>query len=517
VRQASGYAFDINSSMINIAGDYFKLGLKDSAMMFMEKGLHRAMKYNQLMPQINGYRHLYQYYEAAGDYKNARIYFALYSGMESEREAEKKQNNLKISKRQDELQQRIHDGIRLEKENKIKTLILNNQQYPFFIAAILASIGGIVLVILTIIFFLNRKTSRKMQGVYEQLQVEYQERNMKTLRIKEAEQKFRFLSENSIDFIVHFNNKLQIIYASPSCERLYGYTPDEMIKKMPNDLTHWDYHSYSDRIFQEMVTTKTEKQFMYLALRKDGSSFWVESVANPVFEPVTGDFMGVVAVIRDIHERTLRENKIMEGTKQKENLLKEIHHRVKNNFAILVSLINMQIAQHKDPVLKASLTNLQLRIRSMSLVHEMLYRSEDFEKISVPEYIRSLSSVVAATMNNRKIKLAVEVSDGIMNIDTAIPVGLILTEVITNSYLHAFNGMEEGLIQVRFLKLEEFSRYQLVLQDNGIGLPENFKPESVQTMGLQIVQLLCRQIDSTLAIESENGTTFTIDFSLPGS
>jgi PAS domain S-box-containing protein len=437
--------------------------------------------------------------------------------MESEREAEKKQTNLKISKRQDELQQRIHDGIRLEKENKIKTLILNNQQYPFFIAAILASIGGIVLVILTIIFFLNRKTSRKMQGVYEQLQVEYQERNMKTLRIKEAEQKFRFLSENSIDFIVHFNNKLQIIYASPSCERLYGYTPDEMIKKMPNDLTHWDYHSYSDRIFQEMVTTKTEKQFMYLALRKDGSSFWVESVANPVFEPVTGDFMGVVAVIRDIHERTLRENKIMEGTKQKENLLKEIHHRVKNNFAILVSLINMQIAQHKDPVLKASLTNLQLRIRSMSLVHEMLYRSEDFEKISVPEYIRSLSSVVAATMNNRKIKLAVEVSDGIMNIDTAIPVGLILTEVITNSYLHAFNGMEKGLIQVRFLKLEEFSRYQLVLQDNGIGLPENFKPESVQTMGLQIVQLLCRQIDSTLAIESENGTTFTIDFSLPGS
>jgi len=107
--------------------------------------------------------------------------------------------------------------------------------------------------------------------------------------------------------------------------------------------------------------------------KKDGTVFWVESMLIPLFDPISGAFKGMVGVTRDIQERKNKEIEIMEGTKQKENLLKEIHHRVKNNFAILVSLINMQMAQTKNQELLHSLINLQLRIRTMALVHEMLY------------------------------------------------------------------------------------------------------------------------------------------------
>ena len=209
------------------------------------------------------------------------------------------------------------------------------------------------------------------------------------------------------------------------------------------------------------------------------------------------------------------EFEIMEGTKQKENLLKEIHHRVKNNFAILVSLINMQMAQTKNPELLHSLTNLQLRIRTMALVHEMLYRSGDFEKISFPGYLRSLASVIAGTYNRRDVVLSVEADEVVMDIEASIPLGLIVNEILSNAYKHAFPDNRAGKILLRFSMEPESGINTLTVQDDGIGMPSLSHLDQYTTMGLKVVQILCQQIEGKLMVDNNPGASFTITFQTP--
>jgi two-component sensor histidine kinase len=238
----------------------------------------------------------------------------------------------------------------------------------------------------------------------------------------------------------------------------------------------------------------------------------VESILNPLFDPISGVFKGMVGVTRDIQERKIKEIEIMEGTKQKENLLKEIHHRVKNNFAILVSLINMQMGQTKNEELLQSLTNLQLRIRSMALVHEMLYRSNDFEKISFPGYLRSLASVIAGTYNRRNVDLAIEADEVVMDIETSIPLGLTINEILSNAYKHAFPLERAGKISIRFSIDQHSGMNTLVLKDDGVGMPQGVPIEQYKSMGLQVVQILCAQIEATLVVVNDPGASFTITF-----
>jgi len=203
---------------------------------------------------------------------------------------------------------------------------------------------------------------------------------------------------------------------------------------------------------------------------------------------------------------------IVEGTKQKENLLREIHHRVKNNFAILVSLINMQKSQSQSEEVKQSLTNLQLRIKTMALVHEMLYRSVDFEKISFPDYVRSVASVVSSTYGRMNVHLDFKMEPIIINIETAIPLGLILNELLSNAYRHAFTSNDSGIVTITFKKNKTANSYALTVADTGTGLPDGFSMEGSKTMGLQIVDILVKQIEAHLQIEQGNGTSFTINF-----
>jgi two-component sensor histidine kinase len=283
------------------------------------------------------------------------------------------------------------------------------------------------------------------------------------------------------------------------------------------DLAVPKYHDEIDQGLKKMLDERTPKQFIYEAIKKDRSQTWVESMVNPLFDVVTGEYKGMIAVTRDIQERKTKELEIMQGTKQKEVLLKEIHHRVKNNFAILVSLINMQMNQVKDRELQKSLTNLQLRIRSMALVHEMLYRSDDFEKISFPDYLRSMASVISGTFGRRDIDLTIEAEDAVIDIDASIPLGLIVNELLSNAFIHAFPEGRSGKIFMGFNLTDEPSQYQLIIKDDGVGLPETFSMDHVDTMGLQIVQLLTRQIEGTLVFENSIGSSFSITFEIPGS
>jgi len=319
----------------------------------------------------------------------------------------------------------------------------------------------------------------------------------------------------SPDFITRFDRNLKRLYASPSSVKIYGYTPEEIMSKSTYDLTDPDFHAYAQVKFDEMLRDRTPKQFVYVARKKGGMEFWVESIMNPVYNKETGELQEFIGVTRDIQERKKKELEIMEGTAQKENLLKEIHHRVKNNFAILVSLINMQKDQTQTPELLQALTDLQLRIRTMALVHEMLYRSSDFENISFSHYLRSLASVITGTFNRRDIRLNFDVDEITLDIEAAIPLGLIVNELLTNAYRHAFPGDRSGTIRISFKKGKVLNDFTLTITDDGVGVPPGFSPEKCKTMGIQIVQILVTQLEGVLSLISPPGSTFSIIFSKP--
>ena len=516
IRQMFQDKCSIISSLINVAGDYFNLDMPDSANYFLNPGMEGARKYNYLNFLINGYSHQYLYYQRRHDFRQALHYHALYGAVLEQQKIDQNKTDIEILKKNQELQKRMETGRQLMQQADIQALILTNQRYPFYFVLVLVSMAGITLIVVLVIYLINRNARQKKQVVNEKLTAEIKERELKDHKTHQTEGKFRFLSENSIDFITVLNDEMQRIYASPACQKLFGYTPLEMLQIAPAELAYPAYLT-GKSVLHEIHQNREIKLLEHMASKKDGTTFWVESMINPLFDEITGDYKGIVAVIRDIQQRKTKELEIMEGTRQKENLLKEIHHRVKNNFAILVSLINMQMNQIRDKELIKSLTNLQLRIRSMALVHEMLYRSNDFENISFREYLKSLASVVSGTFARRDVELSIEAEDAVLNIDASIPLGLIVNELLSNCYMHAFPDGRTGSIVIEFSCLPGNQTYRLIIGDNGIGLPPEISMDRIETMGLQIVNLLCTQLDAELVISKESGTKFSITFRIQDS
>ena len=472
IRQIGKIPVSVNSSLINIAGDYFNLEKPDSGKIYMDSGLILANRYGRKSYIENGYRHLYNYYNNQGNYKKALECYARFNSVHDEIIREQNKNNIAILEALQRIQGIQQTGKKFATEHVINSLNLKFHIYQTSVLKILIWAAGLSMVFFVLSLLYIRRGRRKMQKLHLQLSDEILEREAMEVHTRENETQYKFITDNSVDFITHLDHEKNRIYASPASLRVYGYEPEEIINKSPYDLTIPLFHALAETKFTEMVETKSARQFICQAQKKDGTVFWAESILHPLFDPVSGVFKGIVGVTRDIQERKTKEIEIMEGTKQKEILLKEIHHRVKNNFAILVSLINMQVAQTKNPELVQSLTNLQLRIRTMSLVHEMLYRSNDFEKISFPGYLRSLASVIAGTYNRRDILLTVEADEVVMDIEASIPLGLIINEILSNSFKHGFPDGRAGRISIIFQVDPKNGCQTLTLQDDGIGITE---------------------------------------------
>jgi two-component sensor histidine kinase len=205
---------------------------------------------------------------------------------------------------------------------------------------------------------------------------------------------------------------------------------------------------------------------------------------------------------------------IEESLHQKEVLLKEIHHRVKNNLQLVSGLMQLQGNQSKDEKIKAIMDEGQNRIRSMSLIHQQLYESENLDKINFKEYVKVLiqdiSIMLQSEINNISIDL--DAPDFHLNIDTAVPLGLILNELIMNAFKHAFSENDSGQIRIEVLQNEK--EFELKVIDNGKGLPEGFNMNSSNSLGVKLVKGLSRQIGGSCTFNSHNGTTATIKFKL---
>ena len=193
-------------------------------------------------------------------------------------------------------------------------------------------------------------------------------------------------------------------------------------------------------------------------------------------------------------------------------LLKEIHHRVKNNLMIISSLLNLQSRYIKDEESKNIFKESQNRANSMALIHERLYQSTDLKRIDFGDYIRTLADDLYHTyvMDTSLIHINVDVDDIMLDINTSIPLGLVVNELVTNSLKHAFNPGESGEISIKFNQQND--KYLLEVKDNGIGFPKDIDYKSTDSLGLRLVTSLTDQIDGEIEFDNASGTSFKIIF-----
>lgn len=224
----------------------------------------------------------------------------------------------------------------------------------------------------------------------------------------------------------------------------------------------------------------------------------------------------ILVVAENITERRISDRKIKESLQEKETLLKEIHHRVKNNMQLVCSMINLQAECIDNSEVFDIFKVLQSRIYSMSLVHEKLYHQKQFSRINFSEYVRTLVSEISKSFSGRDNKnftrIDLELQDENFTIEKAIPCGLILNELIMNAFKHASLSDRDGFIKVIFEKLENDS-YMLIVSDNGKGLPEGFDINRSDSMGMTLVRELVGQLRGTISVKSGRETVFTIIFS----
>ncbi|MEH1817650.1 MAG: PAS domain S-box protein [Nostoc sp.] len=304
------------------------------------------------------------------------------------------------------------------------------------------------------------------------------------------------------------------VYANPKFEQMFGYEPGELIGKHVSIVNYGDENNTPEDVHQVLRTVileHGEATYEVHNLKKDGTPFWCSATASIFEHPEYGSV--IVAIQQDITEQKQAEEKIKASLKEKEVLLKEIHHRVKNNLGIVSSLLQMQCRRTQDPVVTAILRDSQNRIASIALVHEKLYRSQDLADIDFAQYIPDLTTHLFDSYNvsSSKIKLKIQVDGASLDIETAIPCGLIINELVSNALKYAFIGNRGGEIQVKFFQ-ESDGTLILIIRDNGVGLPENFDSNQAKTLGITLVQGLVKQLRGKLEIDSQQGTQFKIIF-----
>jgi len=329
--------------------------------------------------------------------------------------------------------------------------------------------------------------------------------------LQESEKKYRDLAELLPQTIFETDLNGNITFVNHIGHQIFGYTPEELNKgiNMIQILVPED-RARAMKNNQRILNGEKLPFGEFTALKKDDTTFPIIVNTNLIIQE--DKIIGLRGILVDISELKDAENKIKASLKDKEVLLREIHHRVKNNMQIISSLLNLQIDYLNDEDAIDVLKESQNRVKSMAMIHEKLYLSTDLTKINFVDYIQSLISNLFYSYNVKEdhIKPILKIEDVNLNIETAIPCGLIITELISNCLKYAFPNQMKGKIIISLKQVED--KFELIISDNGIGLPENININKIKTLGILLVKSLTEQIDGKISIQRKNGTQFKITF-----
>ena len=305
-----------------------------------------------------------------------------------------------------------------------------------------------------------------------------------------------------------------IVLINQQVETMLGYTRDELIGEPVEMLVPERFRARHPGLragfFADPRVRAMGGGRDLFGLRKDRTEVPIEIGLNPLITP---DGAFVLSSLVDITERKRAAGQ-KASLREKETLLKEVHHRVKNNLQVISSLINMQMRQVADASARAALQECQSRVQAIGLIHEKLYQFEDYSRVPFSEYVRSLASTIfqATGIAPSAVALDLQIETLWLAIDKAIPCGLILNELITNALKHAFPSERRGVIHVA-LRRESDAELMLSVADDGVGMPIDFHIETSNTLGMQLVSTLVEQLEGRLEISREDsGTKFRITF-----
>ena len=326
--------------------------------------------------------------------------------------------------------------------------------------------------------------------------------------LQESETKYKQLVTMLNEGIFAIDRNATITFANNRFAQMLGFALDEIVGKpvfsfLPPDL--------KDKAKLEIESERSGEvtQREAVMLRKDGSQLSGLMVTTPVLD-ARGMSIGGIAAVIDITERKQMEKVVFASLKEKEILLKEIHHRVKNNLQIIASLISLQSRYVTDENVLNVLKESQNRVKAMALVHERLYRSENLSEVALSDYLRFLIDNLFRFYgaNPQKVRMTLDAGTVKVDINKAIPIGLIINELVSNSFKHAFSEGRTGDLNISIR--EDESTIVMTVHDNGPGIPADFDWQNAKSLGLRLVISLVEQLDGTIELERAGGTMFKI-------
>ncbi len=345
------------------------------------------------------------------------------------------------------------------------------------------------------------------------------ERKQAEKTLRESEERYQNLARISPVGIFRTDAKGRTTYVNPMWCQISGLSSTEALGDGWLNAVHPDDRERLSQNWQERARLHQASLTDYRFLRPDGTVVWVMGQASPEMS-LENQFAGYVGTITDITERKRTEEIIRSSLVEKEVMLQEIHHRVRNNLMTIIGLIKMEEAKAQNEAVGSLLQELEGRVRSMALVHENLYKSKNLARIDMQDYIQTMTSQIRAQFGaERDIRLSVQAAGMETDLDLAVPCGLILNELITNACKHAFPGGKprsgEGNCEIVVTVKQDNGSCTLTVADNGIGLPRGINWENPETLGLRLVKMLCQQIKGAIEMDRTNGTAFLLHMTRP--
>ena len=335
----------------------------------------------------------------------------------------------------------------------------------------------------------------------------------RTLELEKTKERVEAILNNSPDAILLLKPDGTIDLCNEAFFEMFGHATNEVLGRHIHDLVEESQADRVDTYLQNSLSHGETNWFQITAQRKDETTFDASGALATISD--TDAVTALVCSLRDISEQVQTEAQIKASLREKEVLLREIHHRVKNNMQVISSLLALQAGYTSDETANQMFRESQNRIRSMALVHELLYQSDDLAKIDFVEYVHKLTRHLLHSYlaDVSRITLSIVSDPVFLDVDMAVPCGLIINELISNALKHAFPNNRQGSVRVE-LRTDGNGLHTILVRDDGIGLPPDLDVHQTESLGLQLVTSLAGQLNATIGLLRHQGTTFEIRFAL---
>jgi PAS domain S-box-containing protein len=332
--------------------------------------------------------------------------------------------------------------------------------------------------------------------------------SMKALR--QSEEKLEGIVDSVIDHMIMVDEQFNIVWANDIAKEFFG---SDLVGMKCYSTYHGHDKACEPCIVKECFEDGKVHEFETEINTPKGEKRAARCTASIAAWSEDNRPKMVVEFLRDITERKRAEEQIEASLREKEVLLQEIHHRVKNNLQVISSLLNLQARYIKEDTYADMFTESHNRILSMALIHEELYQSKDLARIDLNNYIRHLANALFRSygVDTGRIILTIDIADLVLDIGTAIPCGLIINELVSNALKYAFPKDNKGKIKIALRSFNE-NEVELIVSDNGVGLPKDLDLTNPKSMGLRLIHIMTKQIEGKLVLDRNDGTKFQIRF-----